>query len=410
MSFELCIFDMDDTLLRTGDLVDLRGHANCGPQGAAYRDTVRDRFLGRRDRHIYPLSWLVQLRQQRYPQMKLAIFTRAPRAYTETILSLAYPNFQWDAIVTFEDVARTKPFPDGIRLAMRICGLTKPRMVVVVGDSKSDIVAAYRAGTWAAVETSSWPYPNVSDNYYCRERVPDGIVQGPETLSQFFLKPLNFLPIFERLKYKPDFQAPPATRVDRINHFNPLVRSRPTGIYTMGKLFAHYENLAPRYTWHAPTKDIEEHKEADVFPEYWVTAIREAIKALFPQGVYAILSVVPFKPGRKPRLEKLLAQVEKSLLERPIARFHIQCVPDLLSFKPGVLSHHGEHLSREQRFENVRDYLMVKQPNLAAHRHIILLDDVVTTGASLLYAKTYLSEAGAQSVACLALAQTISDA
>jgi competence protein ComFC len=38
---------------------------------------------------------------------------------------------------------------------------------------------------------------------------------------------------------------------------------------------------------------------------------------------------------------------------------------------------------RIQRFENVNDVFVVRQPDRLAHKHILLLDDVLTTGATL---------------------------
>jgi len=43
-----------------------------------------------------------------------------------------------------------------------------------------------------------------------------------------------------------------------------------------------------------------------------------------------------------------------------------------------------------------------------ADQAILVLDDVVTSGATFFYADKYLRDAGAKSVHCLALAQTIS--
>ena len=60
-----------------------------------------------------------------------------------------------------------------------------------------------------------------------------------------------------------------------------------------------------------------------------------------------------------------------------------------------------------ERFENVRDHLFVKQPDRVQNRTIVVLDDVVTSGASLMYARQYLLDAGADSVSCVAIAKAI---
>lgn len=65
-------------------------------------------------------------------------------------------------------------------------------------------------------------------------------------------------------------------------------------------------------------------------------------------------------------------------------------------------------LSREQRQRNVRGAFAV-HPAQAAHlqgQHVVLLDDVMTTGASLYEAARCLRQAGAGQITALALART----
>lgn len=58
---------------------------------------------------------------------------------------------------------------------------------------------------------------------------------------------------------------------------------------------------------------------------------------------------------------------------------------------------------------NVRDHLFVRAPDAVAGKKFLVIDDVSTTGATLLYAMKYLLEAQARSVDCFSIAQTISD-
>jgi hypothetical protein len=41
MTFQLCLFDLDDTLLRTSDLDAFRGGAHVGPQNPQYKKELR---------------------------------------------------------------------------------------------------------------------------------------------------------------------------------------------------------------------------------------------------------------------------------------------------------------------------------------------------------------------------------
>lgn len=63
--------------------------------------------------------------------------------------------------------------------------------------------------------------------------------------------------------------------------------------------------------------------------------------------------------------------------------------------------------SRYARWENVADVFRVKNPDRIRGAHIILLDDVITTGATLEAGAQTLLKAGAASVSILAFASTL---
>ena len=61
-------------------------------------------------------------------------------------------------------------------------------------------------------------------------------------------------------------------------------------------------------------------------------------------------------------------------------------------------------LSRDERHQNLKDAFMVSKPNDVSGKHIILVDDVVTTGTTLRAAKTALLQHSPATVTCVALA------
>ena len=62
--------------------------------------------------------------------------------------------------------------------------------------------------------------------------------------------------------------------------------------------------------------------------------------------------------------------------------------------------------SRWERSENVREVFVVKQPELMANQRVLLVDDVVTTGATLGTAARALLDGGCREVSVAALAAT----
>lgn len=122
MPIELCLFDLDDTLVKTADMEAFRGPANVRNTTEGYIRGVRSTFSGRPCRHIYSEGHLRRLRAE-FPKMKWGVFTRAPRAYCTTVLETAYPEWEWDVVVAREDVRNTKPSPDGIQVAMHRLGV-----------------------------------------------------------------------------------------------------------------------------------------------------------------------------------------------------------------------------------------------------------------------------------------------
>ena len=83
--------------------------------------------------------------------------------------------------------------------------------------------------------------------------------------------------------------------------------------------------------------------------------------------------------------------------------------PAVLGFRPAANSHSRLRLDREHRERNVRENLYVRSPESVADRHVVVIDDVVTTGATMLYAHGYLMRTGARTVTCFALAKTVRD-
>ncbi|HRX99546.1 MAG TPA: HAD-IA family hydrolase [Xanthomonadaceae bacterium] len=408
MSIQLCLFDLDNTLLRTSDLEDFRGRDNVNNTGREYTRALLRTYDSRDDRLLYTPEQLADLRDE-FHDILWGVFTRSPRHYATTLLKEAYPDVDWNIIVAFEDVKNTKPHPDGIYLAAKKCGIKRGDHIVMVGDEKSDVVCAYRAGCWVFVDRTSWR-PMENEHWWALERVPDALFEGADELGPLLAAPYLGVPDLEYLIAGEQLEGR-KRRIDKINHFWP--RSMGVGyvsIHVLGRFFSDYEDIRYRRKWHELTGQILAHKGANTFPGEWVEAIQEFVHMDVLGRSETIVTVVPFKPGRHPRLERLLDQIGKAYQPARVSMRRAPTVSfcsDLLAFRPGAVSSHGNHLGKDERFTNVGENLHVARPQDVRDKHVIVIDDVVTTGATLLWSHRYLMEAGARSVSCLSLAQAI---
>lgn len=407
MPIELCLFDLDDTLLRTSDLERFRGQANVGRglDDLAYQVELVMALGDVAERMIYSWDALVALRA-RHPNIKWGVFTRSPRAYAHTLLATVYPRLKWDVVIAREDVRQTKPYKDGVWHAMDFCGVDTLDKVALVGDNKVDVQTAYQSGCWSVLDQSSWPRPWPSECYYAIEKVPDAVIGSPAQLDDVLATPQGYLAELEYMVSTRPRIARATPRFVKLNHFFPRPDPGRLAITVMGRMFGEYELLQPRRQWHTLTEQIHQSKDATEFPDAWIEAIRSYLSRENWGG--SLVTVIPFKPGRTPRLEYLLDQLRRSHEEAPIRDpwpFHF--VPDLLAFDPGAVSSHGQHLSREQRFDNVGQHLRVARPGAVRGQRIVVIDDVTTSGASLLWAHRYLMQAGARAVSCLSLTKAV---
>jgi len=95
---------------------------------------------------------------------------------------------------------------------------------------------------------------------------------------------------------------------------------------------------------------------------------------------------------------------QSALLSRAMARAAgLAHAPDLLVRPRRTPSQDGR--DRQGRFENMTGALRVRRPAQVAGRHILLIDDVMTTGATLATAAEACLDAGASDVSVVVLAR-----
>ena len=116
-------------------------------------------------------------------------------------------------------------------------------------------------------------------------------------------------------------------------------------------------------------------------------------------GEFDVLSWVPLAPDR--RKERGYDQVEL-IAQNVSARLRLPLVP-LLKKRRGV-SAQSLTSSPEERRANIAGAYRVIDPDAVRGKRILLIDDVITTGATLSECAKTLREAGAEKVLCATLA------
>lgn len=408
--FELCLFDLDQTLVDTSQIENIRLQGLGA--GMSYDGDLLRALTASGARRLYRQAELDHLREA-FPDMKLGVFTRSPRRYADLVLNWAYPGFAWDIVVAYEDVRHTKPSGEGISTAMVELSVEDVEKVVLVGDNLPDVRAAYNAGCWIVLDRSNWPAKLSSEHWYALERIPDAIITRTAELPDFLASPCSFLPELERRLANAE-RAHKWARFDMNRHLPPKSIEEVrigTLVYSAGKFFANYESLQYRREWHNLTASIQDCKDATSFPIDWINVIRTFVNRTKKEFDRMVVSVIPHRPGRRPRLEEFLGEVEEAY-QSQVGRSaeNISFVPDLLAYRKGVRSNSNDHLTQSQRYENVRDHLYVTCPeDVNGDTAYLVIDDVATSGASFFYVKKYLEDAGAKHVICFALAKNISD-
>ena len=289
------------------------------------------------------------------------------------------------------------------------------------------MLAAYTAGVHAVLLTVGWGSnwsskgnPNRVDHFKTLNLMPDAKIAAASDLVSLVTIPTSLLPCLEAWYADPAFsQSPESMRIDTQNHFNNLpdagypnwVETHSMGRYFPRSTSSAWYDFSKREIHHPTTKAILEAKEGIHYPDSWAKCLANYIsgynKELVRKNLTLLICSIPsssgsLRPLGKDRLVELLNAVEGQF--RSCSNATVNC--EVLQYAPGAIS--NKTLDREARFANVRDHMFVFDPLAVKGKAVLVIDDVATSGATFFYANRYLLGAGAYSVRCLALTQTIS--
>lgn len=422
--FDLLLFDLDDTLLNSGNLEEFRGAKNLNNSNPLYLRALKEAAAGLSP--LVPENLLLQLKTS-FPKLRLGIFTRSPRQYAQTLLNLFFPEVTWDCIVAFEDVSgRTKPAPEGVFYAAKKLGIRDLSRVAVIGDQAADVISAYQAGASAVLFTMAWgsdwqrlAEPKLKrDHYDSIGFIPDAIIESADRLETFVTDPQRFIPALEAADATDGtLTIPNPVRVDIRKHFNNLEGNPRAPLWITVSILGRYfsENasgsrfdFSRRKRSHRVSERLLLAKDGVPYPGSWASCTATYLQSmrkrhLSNRNPFIVCSIPSGGTSGigGDRLKEFLNR-----LSSLIGNDGVIIDNNLLSFRDGVRS--NKTLNQLERFENVRDHLMVTKPDTVAGAYVVVLDDIVTSGATFFYADRFLKEAGAAHIHCVALAQSIS--
>lgn len=404
--FDLILFDLDDTLAKTSMLQSFRGVSNLNRVDDEY---LVDLHSAMAEHGISPLWGKDLLLSLQASGVQLGVVTNAPRSYAHTVLEQTYPDIHWDSVVSFEDVRQHKPNPDPILASMKACRISDRHGVAYIGDGRDDLLSAFSAGVSAVLFRGGWAGPREPSRIAKIDSIPDADLESADGLLPFLQWPGAELPPLERIPPTRKGQFSSVLRADSPywGTYQPPHGGSTTRVLCLGRYFP--KEFTPKSTFHRFTREILRFKDDLTFPRHWPEVLANLLQDLAEEDQEATLAtIIPSKPGNSPRLESFFDAIKQRLTANPSGIKRIAHDESVFEFLHGSSSAAQAHLSRIERFEHLQISLRVRSPQSIIGKHIIVLDDVVTSGASLLTASRLLCEAGARTVTPVALARTIS--
>jgi FMN phosphatase YigB (HAD superfamily)/hypoxanthine-guanine phosphoribosyltransferase len=397
-SFDLLLFDLDNTLLRTDDLERFRGKENVGNVSDNYIYELKSVIINSNRYLIYEKD-LIEINTL-YPDLKIGIFTRAPRKYSEILLSQYYSNAKWSVLISYDDTRYTKPNPEGINMACQKLSITDLDRVAVIGDSKEDIESGFRAGCLSVLSRIGFNETNKNNSL---SLISDTVINTREEVLKLIETPQIFMPLLESRQVNSKISLDSNVRGYSYFSYSILSENASVKVWFLGRYFPRNGKFRVKANIHKLSNQILENKENSLYPIEWIDSCQHVIKGIARK--YApdpiVVTVIPNKPGSTRGMVNFLGQLMEACIDIP----RVEYKSDIFFFSENIKSQH-QMSNRAARVNNIKDNL--KSNSTVDGRVVVIIDDVVTSGATFFYAERYARDAGASHVINLAIARTIS--
>lgn len=348
------LFDLDMTLLDTSELESYRDSG----QWKYVRENLSSvKPFPRKDGiHVHQIPSILQANKS-----PVAIVTSSPRWYAVALLKKF--GIECDVLVTYGDTTTHKPDPEPLRLALEKLG--HPRVAYHVGDKSSDTEASYHAQVISI--GAAWGAKEKKDFW----KIAPDIALFDEPL---LLEPHN-LP---RRGYVGEVIS---HNFEPLCHDGGVLSWEEVDLGTCFALGRYFTTNDSRHSSSNFSKNILSLKNDDSTAELFGKMLQGFLENFV--GPYFTMVPVPPKPGQRNRFERVLDFVKIKHIS--IAPNGLRTVREIDGYK---------RLRPVERLETVKDVFKSNQKSWTGH-HIILIDDVYTSGATIRECVRILRKSGA---------------
>ena len=389
------LFDLDDTLVMTSEIEELREEVRYG------KSRWSDVYNQFDSTFLYPdtlelirvLKRGIEWRESIIVSYDIGVVTSSPREYAEKLLT--YHNLDIPVLSAYNDTRNHKPAPDPIINAMEKLD-AEPSKTIYVGDTEDDVQASLLAGCIPFLFDPDLSYFGTS---YIKRLVREGgrlVADGkdfleslgeihgalsvPDEVEKKSLEASNDTFFSEyglkNLKKRKDLEEEGYDIFFRYIYYPVGKRSDKNKDYSISNFLysSKYINLKEMYS--EPIKMFSESME----------------QFLNPDSNFVICVAPSRREGLRDSGERLIAN---ELCNNLNVVDGTNCIKRI-SRTPKFRSNYDLHL----------ESIEIQQPSKLYYKNVLILDNIVSSGATLKACIDRVKEAGAKSVVGLAIAKT----
>ena len=210
-----------------------------------------------------------------------------------------------------------------------------------------------------------------------------------------------FFTIIDTL-FPKDIEIKSLEQLAKVNKLTDLPKSALCPEHWMHALFRYQDKMVRSLVW-----QIKFHGNETLIHTVGVCIAEEILAYIEERGEFlrGEWLIMPIPTTKKHRKERGFNQTEllcEEIIKDPAF--------EMLLYNPHVLIKRKETLpqtkikQKQKRIKNIAGSFAITNANYISGKHIIVIDDVITTGSTLLEAKRVLMKAGARSVIAFAIA------